>query len=121
MNAQTHRYNRDGYAAAQMRNPRDTEYDAFSRVTHMLQASLKDPMRAAQAAQANCELWGVLASDLAEPENAHDDNLKAQLISLAIFSIRHGYKVMNGEAGAEALIEINTSIMRGLRGQVASK
>jgi flagellar protein FlaF len=53
----------------------------------------------------------------------HDGNalpveLRAQLISLAEWVRRHSHAVLSGHDGVAPLIDINTSIMRGLRGGV---
>jgi flagellar protein FlaF len=42
------------------------------------------------------------------------------LLSLAGFSIRHGQAVMAGNATTEPLVDINLSVMRGLRGAGAA-
>lgn len=94
-----------------MRGPRQVEYDAFSYVTRQLRAG------AISGAQANNQLWSVMLADLSDPENALPDEVKAGLISLGIFSLKHGYRVMNGEADVTPLIDINLSVMRGLRGE----
>lgn len=108
---------KSGYGINAVRTARDAEYDIFSRVTRMLREA---DTRAEQIAATykNNELWTLLASDLANPENALPDELKANLISLAIFSIRHGSSVMQGEALVQPLIDINMSMMKGLRGSV---
>lgn len=113
----------NGYAATAttMRSTRDAEYDAFSRVTSMLrQADACDHgAERIGAVHKNNELWTILAADLADPGNALPDEVKAGLLSLAGFSIRHGHAVMAGTATTEALIDINISVMKGLRGGVA--
>ena len=114
----------NGYAAAatMMRPARDVEYDVFSRVTGLLRQA--DPRgRTAEAIAAvhkNNELWTILMTDLADPGNTLPDELKAGLLSLAGFSIRHGHAVMAGSATTEALIDVNMSVMKGLRGEVAA-
>ena len=108
------------FAATQIRTDRDNEYDAFTRVTRRLKAA--DPSgrdaAAGEAVHMNTQLWSALASDLALPDNALPDELKAQLLSLALFSVRHGFRVAAGDGDLSALIEINSSIMAGLRGPV---
>lgn len=104
----------------QSRDARDIEYDAFSRVTRNLMKARTDESSLVRAASDNVELWTVLAADLADEGNALPESLRASLISLAIFSIRHGHQVMNGKAGPDPLIEVNKSIMKGLRGEVAA-
>jgi flagellar biosynthesis activator protein FlaF len=51
----------------------------------------------------------------------HDGNalpvpLRAQLISLAEFVRQHSMRVLAGRASIAPLIDINTAIMKGLRG-----
>ncbi|MGR3198170.1 MAG: flagellar biosynthesis regulator FlaF [Paracoccus sp. (in: a-proteobacteria)] len=117
LNAVTPLYEQ-GYRSSSMRSPRDAEYDIFSRVTRMLrQAPRKaDNRDTILAVHKNSELWTLLASDLAAPGNALPDETKVGLISLAAFAIRHGRAVMAGEAQTDALIDINMTVMRGLRG-----
>ncbi len=50
--------------------------------------------------------------------NKLPDALRAQLIGLAEFVRKHGMQVLAGKASIVPLIDINTSIMRGLRGNV---
>ncbi|MFN3273889.1 MAG: flagellar biosynthesis regulator FlaF [Paracoccus sp. (in: a-proteobacteria)] len=109
-----------GYNNGALRCARDIEYDAFSRVTRMLRQCGRrcTTPQAVQAVHLNTELWTLLAADLAEPGNALPDETRAGLISLAGFCIRHGHKAMTGEASTDVLIDINMSIMKGLRGEV---
>jgi len=111
-----------GYNSGGLRTARDSEYDIFSRVTRLLrQASPRgDNPDTIQAVQKNTELWTLLAFDLAEPGNALPEETKAGLISLAGFAVRHGQAVMAGAAVTAPLIDINLSIMRGLRGEVGA-
>ena len=65
----------------------------------------------------NYFLWSELAADLASPGNELPEQLKGQLLSLAMFSIRHGNRVLAGHGDVSALIDINLNIMKGLRGR----
>ena len=114
--------NDHGYSSSKLRTPRDAEYDIISRVTRMLrQAPRKaDNPETIQAVYKNNELWTLLAIDLAEPGNALPDETKAGLISLAGFAIRHGQAVIAGTAATDPLIDINMTVMRGLRGDVGA-
>lgn len=102
-----------------VRTPREAEYDVFSRVTGMLRQAARqaDNNETIQAVHKNTELWTLLAFDLAEPGNSLPDHVKAGLISLAGFSVRHGQAVMAGKATSDVLIDINLSVMRGLRSE----
>ena len=88
------------YGFHQIRTPRDIEYDALSRVTHQLQRAIGGDGSLAAAAAANSDLWTTFATDLADDGNALPARLRGTLVSLAIFSIRHGQKVMAGERDA---------------------
>jgi flagellar biosynthesis activator protein FlaF len=115
-NSQTRAY---GNPAA-TRTARDTEYSAFARVTGRLRAAHdagKGNFPAlCQAVLDNSKLWGMLEDDLVDDRNRLPPALRAQLVSLAEFVRRHGMAVIGRRATAEALIDINTSIMKGLRG-----
>ena len=100
--------------------PRTVEYQAFARVTALLNAAAKPDAPAQDRIQAilqNNKLWGVLANDLLSDENALPQDLRAQLLSLSEFARKHGLRAMSGEAEIETLVDINVTIMRGLRGQ----
>lgn len=111
-----------GFGSEIVRTDRDNEYEAFSRVTHMLQSAQTTRVRQAEitAVDRNNQLWTVLANDLALSGNRMTDELRGGLLSLAIFSLRHGHRVFAGEASLYPLIEINQRIMKGLRGDVTA-
>ncbi len=107
-----------GNANAYMPLGRDTEYRAFAKVTRQLAepreggASFANLVRALHE---NNRLWAIIAQDVASNGNELDAKLRAQLFYLFEFSAQHSRKVMAGDANPEILVEINTSIMRGLR------
>lgn len=107
------------FASPHIRTSQDVEYDLFTRITRALQKCDPDGHgpEAVKAVCDNNQLWMVLASDLVHPENGLPNELKGQLLSLAQFSIKHGHKVLAGQATTEALIDINRNIMKGLRGK----
>ncbi len=109
-------------AAAPIRTGRGSEYAIFAKVTHRLR-DLDETDRSAYPALAmavtdNQRLWGALSEDLMSDDNALPIALRAQLIGLAEFVRKHSMRVLSGKASIEPLIDINTSIMRGLRGEV---
>lgn len=108
------------YGNPALRGARDTEYDIFSRVTRMLrQAPLEcKNVATVDAVSKNNELWSLLAADLSHPDNALSDDVKAGLLSLAGYAVRHGNAVLAGNGRTDVLIDINLSVMRGLRGEV---
>jgi flagellar biosynthesis activator protein FlaF len=104
--------------ATQAESPRDREYRAFGQAT----AQLLDAERAgrgaiglrAEALSLNRRLWSLLAADCAHPENTLPQQLRAQIISIALFVDRHSSAVMRDGADIEPLIDINRSMMEGL-------
>ncbi|MCF3974236.1 flagellar biosynthesis regulator FlaF [Paracoccus salsus] len=107
----------NGYGASAVRTARDAEYDVISRVTRLLRQSDRagGSAESIMAVHKNNELWTLLAADLAEPGNALPEDMKAGLLSLAGFALRHGHSVLAGQGTTDVLIEINMSIMKGLR------
>ena len=107
-------------AAAPIRTERDSEYAVFARVTSALKSLDETDRRAfpqlAEAVSDNSRLWAALGEDLMGDGNRLPDALRAQLIGLAEFVRRHGMLVLAGKGSVVPLIDINTSIMRGLRG-----
>lgn len=101
--------------------PRRTEYHAFARITHRLTtAHAEGPLgfpRLAAAVTENMRLWAILAEDLTLEGNGLPDSLRAGLLSLAIFTARHSDAVLAGRSDVQALIDVNTAVMRGLRGE----
>lgn len=118
---------RSGYAAAAapIRTERGTEYAVFAQVTSRLKSiDEKDKSQfpaLATAVTDNQRLWGVLFEDLMGDGNGLPEALRVNLIGLAEFTRRHTLQVLAGKASIEPLIEINTSIMRGLRGTVTEE
>lgn len=104
-------------AQATTENPRQTEYRLFAEVTKSL-ISNKDKERvdpeSIKAIDWNRRLWITLQSDLAGDDNGFPDDLRANLISLAIWVDKHSLKAMRGEARLAPLISVNRSIMEGL-------
>lgn len=121
MNALTH--SKSGYAPeyVSLRPLRSVEYDAFARVTRRLSsawANRKNDFPALVVAlNENLSLWRALAIDVAEPSNALPAPLRAQLFYLYEFSDQHSAKVVANQASVEVLVDINTAVMRGLRGE----
>lgn len=107
-----------GFGATSVKAPREIEYDLFAQITRAMQlADLADSanLRASAVTQ-NTQLWTELAADLADPANGLPSELKGGLLSLALFSIRQGTKVLSQHLSMQVLIDINVNIMQGLRG-----
>ena len=100
--------------------PRSTEYEIFSRITYRLRNACALGAAGfpslASAIYDNRKLWTTLAVDVADKDNQLPPATRARIFYLAKFTNLHSSKVLKGEASADALIDINTSIMRGLKG-----
>lgn len=105
--------------AQPIRTPRGTEYQAFARITHRLKQAADGGTGAwadmVVAIHDNRKLWTTLATDVAGFDNGLPRELRARILYLAEFTGLHSSKVLRRQATAETLIEINTSIMSGLR------
>ena len=99
--------------------PRSSEYEAFARITRALKAAAPGPRRVA-ALHENRRLWTVLATNVADADNALPSTLRAQIFYLAEFTQLQTSKILRENADPGILIEINTAVMRGLRQQQAA-
>ncbi len=119
MNALSQAHRAYSAAAAPTRTTRGTEYEAVARITtRMKSAYEKGPAGFAALAEAlhdNRKLWTVFLTDIADSNNPLPSDLKARLLYLAEFTNHHTSKVLARTASIDALLEVNTSIMRGLR------
>jgi len=108
-------------AAAPIRTLQSTEYDVFAQITGRMNTAIARGKAGfpelVAALHDNRRLWIMLATDVASADNALPQALRAQLFYLAEFSLQHSAKVLDGSGTADVLIEINTTLMRGLRQQ----
>ncbi len=98
--------------------PRDVEYQVFCKVTGALNRASTEPVNFSELASAlneNLTLWRTIALDVIDAENGLPASLRAQLFYLFEFTQAHTPKILRREADASALIDINTSIIRGLK------
>lgn len=113
---------KNGYesSAKSTAGARGVEYQIFARITRRLANNdTKAPdyfPKLAEALHENLRLWTVLAVDVANDNNELPAELRSGLFYLAEFTRRHTAKVYAGEATAKVLVDINTMVMRGLRG-----
>ncbi|WP_242509519.1 flagellar biosynthesis regulator FlaF [Rhodovulum imhoffii] len=111
---------KSAYAAPQivLSTARGTEYRVISRITARMAEAGKHGTqswpRLVAALHDNHRLWTALAIDLASPGNKLPEALRAEILSLADFSLRHTGAVLARKAEIAPLIEINTAILRGL-------
>ena len=98
--------------------PKAIEAKLLSRITARLRTAISENDGSfsllASALYENRKVWNTLAADVANKENQLPAPLRAQIFYLAEFTDQHSVKVLADDASAEILIEINTSILRGL-------
>ncbi|OYW59699.1 MAG: flagellar biosynthesis regulator FlhF [Rhodobacterales bacterium 32-66-7] len=106
--------------ATPARSLRSIEYELFAQITQRLRtawtARAQDFPGLVRALADNQQLWSTLAADVATPGNGLPDALRSRLFYLYEFTAHHSRLVQDEKAGIDALVDINTSIMRGLRG-----
>ncbi len=101
---------------------RTLEMRAFEKITQTMSAI--DPVAPggfsalAEALLDNNKLWAVLVDDIRNEDNMLPHELKKGILHLEEFTRLHALKVMAGSATIEILVEINTSMIRGLSRQV---
>ncbi|HUL08929.1 MAG TPA: flagellar biosynthesis regulator FlaF [Candidatus Acidoferrum sp.] len=110
-------------------SPLTVEIMAFQKITGALERAQADAaqdlsaqpllstqrhVRLCDAVHQNSRLWLTLLEDLANPANGLPSDLKARLGSLAVTSVRHGQRVVAGQATLGLLIDINRAIAAGL-------
>lgn len=111
-------------AATSAESPRETEYRLFAQVTlALMEAAKLDPMeigRRVDALDWNRRVWNVLQADCAHPDNGLPAELRASIISLAIWVSKHTSAVIRREEEIQPLIDVNRIIMQGLSGGAAA-
>jgi len=107
-------------------SPRQTEYRLFAQVTGAL-INAKETQASGgalmEALDWNRRLWSTLSTDCGSPDNALPKELRAQIVSLALWVSRYSSDVMRGKGDIDALIDVNKAIMEGLamQAQLASQ
>lgn len=111
-------------ASARTEDPRSTEYRLMGQVTRaLLEAQTAAPgeiRKRAAALDWNRRVWSAFAADCASPDNGLPENLRASIISLAIFISKETSAAMRGDGDIETLIDLNRTIMQGLSPQAAA-
>ena len=121
VNTQNMAHSAYGRPQTPVRSQRSIEYDLFARVTKRLTAAwaarATDFAGLVRALYDNTTMWRTLASDVAEPENGLPKALRARLFYLYEFTAQHSPKILADQASIDVLVDINTAVMRGLRGE----
>lgn len=115
---------------ANTENPRQIERRLLSEATaqlrqHLSYDLLQDPESKLKAQVdglrdaiwKNQQIWHALKFDLMEEGNALPAELRASLISLALWVERHSAGVLEGKQKLKPLIDVNLGIIRGLNSE----
>jgi flagellar protein FlaF len=111
---------RQAYAPTKfpLKSDRDVEAQILGKLTARLRWASENRRQNfagfVEALHNNRKLWHVLANDVAGHGNEFPAELRAQIFYLAEFTDFHSAKALRNEVTIDALIEINTSMMRGL-------
>jgi flagellar protein FlaF len=100
-------------------DPRATEYRLFGQVTGALIDVRKNGAKGGPLAEAidwNRRLWRTLAADCLDDSNKLPREVRAQIVSLSLWVTRYSKDVTRQGAPVDPLIEVNRTIMEGLRG-----
>ena len=112
----------DAYRRAQRaaESPREAEYRLFAQVTRALinagQSGVMDHAFV-DAVDWNRRMWSTFANDCGLEGNSLPDQLRAQIISIALWVGRYSSDVIQKGAPMDALIDVNRAIMDGLAAQ----
>ena len=70
---------------------------------------------------AGTEMWNIFSADCTSPGNELPRELRASIISLALWVNRFSSEVIAGRESINDLIEVNRSVMEGLAAQRLAK
>jgi flagellar protein FlaF len=99
--------------------PRTTEYRLFGQVTGALidvQKAGQDGGPLVDAIDWNKKLWRTLAADCMDDRNQLPQEVRAKIVSLSLWIAKYSRKVTREGASLDPLIQVNRTIMQGLRG-----
>jgi flagellar protein FlaF len=97
---------------------RESEYRLFGQVTGALIDVHKQRATGGTLVDAidwNRRLWRALAADCSDDSNQLTGEVRAKIVSLSLFINKYSKQVMRDGASVEPLIEINRSVMHGLK------
>lgn len=107
-------------ARSRAETPRAAEHRLLSEITGEMMIARDQGLRGAAlmpTLHRNREMWSAFATDCGGPGNGLPIELRAQIISLALWVERLTSQVVSGRGPIEELIGLNRTIMEGLRGQ----
>ena len=100
-------------------DPRSTEYRLFGQVTGALidvQKNGRAGTPLVEAVDWNKKLWRTLATDCMDERNQLPQDLRAKIVSLSLWIAKYSRTVTRDGASLDPLIQVNRTIMQGLKG-----
>ncbi len=98
---------------------RGEEFEAFSKCIELLQEAEKQGPNSPKRVEALfvvTRLWSALIEDLAKPENELPPQLRADLISIGIWTLKEVEKIRHsGEGAIQDIIDVSVLIREGLK------
>lgn len=98
-------------------SPRGTEYRLMNQITGEMIAARDAGLAGAAlmpALHRNRLAWSTFSSLCGSPGNQLPDDLRARIISIALWVERHTSAVVTGRDSIDDLIEVNRAIIEGL-------
>ena len=105
-------------AQAAVENPRTIEYRLFGQITGALIDAKSSGAKGTpliDVIDRNRRLWSMLAGDCMSDGNQLPKELRAQIVSLAIWVSKYSSDVTQQGASLDPLIDVNRNIMQGLQ------
>lgn len=100
-------------------SPRAVEYQVFARITAALETAMGKPDSLngnfLDALMNNQRLWSAIGVDVASDENGLPIELRERLYYLSEFMRVQTQRILNEDASAQSIIDINRTVMTGLR------
>lgn len=103
--------------------PRSAEHRLLGEITAGLIQARERDLTGAQLMDAlhrNREVWQAFAADCGLPGNGLPAQLRASIVSIALWVDRHISLIMAGREDLDPLIEVNRLVMQGLEGEARS-
>ena len=100
-------------------SPRDSEYRLFGQVTGALIDARESGIKGGPLAETvdwNRRLWRTLAADCMDERNQLPQDLRAKIVSLSLWIAKYSRSVTREGASLDPLIQVNRTIMQGLKG-----
>jgi flagellar biosynthesis activator protein FlaF len=105
-------------AQTAVETPRVIEYRLFGQITGALMDAKTSGVKGTPLVDAidrNRRLWSMLAGDCMSEGNQLPKELRAQIVSLAIWVSKYSSDVTQQGAPLDPLIDVNRNIMQGLQ------